>query len=59
MSLETKNTLTLVVSGIDLQCFSINSFLLIDHELFLEDEISLNMSTELKLSVDLQCIMIH
>ena len=59
MLLETKKTLTLGVSGIDLQCFSINSFLLIDHELFLEDEISLNMSTELKLSVDLPCIMIH
>lgn len=59
MLLETKNTLTLGVSGIDLQCFSINSFLLIDHELFLEDEISLNMSIELKLSVDLPCIMIH
>lgn len=59
MLLETKNTLTLGVSGIDLQCFSINSFLLIDYELFLEDEISLNMSIELKLSVDLPCIMIH
>ena len=59
MLLATKNTLTLVVSGIDLQCFSINSFLLIDLELFLEDEISLNMSTELKLSVDLPCIRIH
>lgn len=58
MLLATKNTLTLVVSGIDLQCFSINSFLLIDLELFLEDEISLNMSTELKLSVDLPCIRI-